>query len=240
MASATVIEGLAGPPGHRGHRARARHGGQDGGRRLRPGGQDRGDRALDEGQAGGTAAARYLAAGQRAARAARRSPPPPACSPSSSRGWPGRSPAVKAATVAAGTEQVTLEPAGREDGPVGRAPSNAAQKNRELAILLPGGATYDRRERARHRRHPVIRAAWAAEACAVSAAAGRNAGSARAASGVFRLMWRRHARDGPRGELTTLPDHPTVPINRKEDKTLNLNLKVKPDGHRVAVPQLRC
>ena len=38
--------GLAGPRGHRGHRAGPRHGGPDGGRRLRPGGPDRGDRAL--------------------------------------------------------------------------------------------------------------------------------------------------------------------------------------------------
>ncbi len=30
------------------------------------------------------------------------------------------------------------QPAGRQDGPVGRAPDNAAQKNRELSILLPG------------------------------------------------------------------------------------------------------
>ncbi len=43
--------GLAGPPGHHGHRARPRHGGPDGGRRLRPRGPVRGDRALREGAA---------------------------------------------------------------------------------------------------------------------------------------------------------------------------------------------
>src|SRR5215469_15372139 len=35
-----------------------------------------------------------------------------------------------------------------------------------------------------------------------------------------------------------LPSHPTVRINRREDKTLNLNLKVKPDGHLAPERQL--
>jgi hypothetical protein len=43
----------------------------------------------------------------------------------------------------------------------------------------------------------------------------------------------------PRGELTTLPHHPTVRINRREDKTLNLNLKVKPDVLLSCVPQFQ-
>ena len=48
---------------------------------------------------------------------------------------------VKAATVAAGTEQVTLS---LRDGKTVQwgSTDNAAQKNRELAVLLPGGARY--------------------------------------------------------------------------------------------------
>jgi hypothetical protein len=38
--------------------------------------------------------------------------------------------------------------------------------------------------------------------------------------------------------LTLVPSHPTVRINRREDKTLNLNLKVKPDGHLARERQL--
>jgi cell division protein FtsQ len=49
--------------------------------------------------------------------------------------------AVKAATVAVGTEQVTLS---LRDGKTVQwgSTDNAAQKNRELAVLLPGGARY--------------------------------------------------------------------------------------------------
>jgi cell division protein FtsQ len=48
---------------------------------------------------------------------------------------------VKAATVAAGTEQVTLS---LRDGKTVQwgSTDNAVQKNRELAVLLPGGARY--------------------------------------------------------------------------------------------------
>ncbi len=53
----------------------------------------------------------------------------------------GQVTAVKAVTVAAGTEQVTLS---LRDGKtvVWGGTDNAAQKNRELSVLLPGGARY--------------------------------------------------------------------------------------------------